>query len=46
VVDKGDRKLLRVLVKALPPGTYAVTWHVLSLATHTTEGNFRFQVSP
>ena len=25
-------------------GTYHVTWHVLSVDTHTTEGNFTFQV--
>jgi methionine-rich copper-binding protein CopC len=26
------------------PGTYHVTWHVLSVDTHTTDGNFTFQV--
>jgi copper resistance protein C len=26
-------------------GTYHVTWHVLSVDTHTTDGNFAFQVS-
>ncbi|WP_024518722.1 copper resistance CopC family protein [Bradyrhizobium sp. Tv2a-2] len=25
-------------------GTYHVNWHVLSVDTHTTEGNFTFQV--
>ena len=40
------RKLLRVPVKALPAGTYAVKWHVLSVDTHTTEGNFTFHVAP
>jgi methionine-rich copper-binding protein CopC len=25
-------------------GTYHVTWHVLSVDTHRTEGNFTFQV--
>jgi copper resistance protein C len=25
-------------------GTYHVTWHVLSVDTHTTDGNFTFQV--
>jgi methionine-rich copper-binding protein CopC len=25
-------------------GTYHVTWHVLSLDSHTTDGNFSFQV--
>jgi methionine-rich copper-binding protein CopC len=41
-----DGKLMRVQVKALPAGTYTVKWHVLSVDTHTTEGNFTFQVSP
>jgi hypothetical protein len=27
-------------------GTYQVTWHVLSVDTHTTDGNFTFQVGP
>jgi len=45
VVDKSDRKLLRVPVKVLPAGTYTVKWRVLSADTHTTEGNFTFQVA-
>jgi methionine-rich copper-binding protein CopC len=43
-VDANDRKLLRVPVKVLPAGTYTVKWHVLSVDTHTTEGNFTFHV--
>ena len=27
-------------------GTYRVTWRVLSVDTHTTDGNFTFQVGP
>ena len=27
-------------------GTYRVNWRVLSVDTHTTEGNFTFQVGP
>jgi methionine-rich copper-binding protein CopC len=46
LVDTNDRKLLRVPVKALPAGTYTVKWHVLSVDTHTTEGNFMFHVAP
>jgi copper resistance protein C len=46
VVDSNDRKLLRVPVKALPAGTYTVRWHVLSVDTHTTQGNFTFRVEP
>ena len=45
-VDTNDRKLLRVPVKALPAGTYTVKWHVLSVDTHTTEGNFTFHIVP
>jgi methionine-rich copper-binding protein CopC len=45
-VDTNDRKLLRVPLKALPAGTYTVKWHVLSVDTHTTEGNFTFHVAP
>ncbi len=41
-VDPNDRKLLPV--KALPAGTYTVKWHVLSVDTYTTEGNFTFHV--
>jgi hypothetical protein len=50
-VDKGDGKvdaqdptLLRVSLKPLPPGTYKVDWHVVSVDTHPTEGNFTFTV--
>ena len=46
LVDSRDRKLLRVAVKALPPGTYTVRWHVLSMDTHTTDGSFTFHVGP
>jgi len=45
-VDASDRKLLRVPLKVLPAGTYTVKWHVLSVDTHTTEGNFTFHVAP
>ena len=45
-VDANDRKLLRVPVKVLPAGTYTVKWRVLSVDTHTTEGNFTFHVAP
>jgi methionine-rich copper-binding protein CopC len=45
-VDASDRKLLSVPVKALPAGKYTVKWHVLSVDTHTTEGNFTFNVEP
>ena len=46
LVDAKDRKLLRVPVRVLPAGTYTVKWHVLSVDTHTSEGNFTFHVGP
>jgi methionine-rich copper-binding protein CopC len=49
-VDQGKPKVsattMRVGVKPLPPGTYRVRWQVLSVDTHTTEGNFTFRVGP
>ena len=36
--------VMRVGLKPLSPGTYRVRWHVLSVDTHTTEGNFTFHV--
>ena len=35
---------MRVGLKPLPPGTYRVRWHVLSVDTHTTQGSFTFHV--
>jgi copper resistance protein C len=47
-VDQGKARFgattMRIGVKSLPPGTYRVRWHVLSVDTHSTEGNFTFQV--
>jgi methionine-rich copper-binding protein CopC len=45
-VDPNDGALLRVSLNPLPPGTYKVVWHVVSVDTHPTEGDFTFQVSP
>jgi methionine-rich copper-binding protein CopC len=49
-VDQGRAQIagsvMRVSVKALPPGTYRVRWKVLSVDTHTTEGSFSFRVGP
>jgi methionine-rich copper-binding protein CopC len=49
-VDQGRAQVagsvMRVSVKALPPGTYRVRWKVLSVDTHTTEGSFTFRVGP
>lgn len=43
-VDAADPTELRVSLKPLPPGTYKVAWHVVSVDTHTTEGDFTFAV--
>lgn len=45
-VDRADRTQLRVPLKPLPPGTYKVTWRVLSVDTHRTQGDFTFRVGP
>ena len=34
------------LGRALPPGTYTVTWHVVSVDTHPTSGSYKFTVAP
>jgi len=43
-VDAGNRRVLRVGLRALAPGRYTVRWRVLSVDTHKTEGNFAFSV--
>jgi len=45
-VDGSDRTELRVPLKALPPGIYLVSWRVLSVDTHRTQGSFTFKVGP
>ena len=44
-VDARDQTLLRASLKPLPPGTYKVSWHVVSVDTHMTEGSFTFRVA-
>jgi copper resistance protein C len=43
-VDPQNPMELDVPLKPLPPGTYNVNWHALSVDTHTTQGHFTFQV--
>lgn len=52
-MDKGDvaagtddASVLTVSLSPLPPGRYTVKWRVLSVDTHTTEGDFSFEVAP
>jgi methionine-rich copper-binding protein CopC len=42
----GNPKRLVIGLKKLPPGTYTVKWHVISVDTHHTEGTFTFSVQP
>lgn len=41
-----DAKELIVPLPKLPPGVYTVTWHVTSVDTHKTQGDFHFVVAP
>lgn len=50
-VDKGDGRVdpsnntvLEVSLPPLPPGTYEVSWSVVSVDTHRTEGRFKFTI--
>jgi copper resistance protein C len=46
-VDHGKSitgNVMRLSVGSLSPGNYSVTWHVLSVDTHTTQGSFSFHV--
>jgi methionine-rich copper-binding protein CopC len=45
-LDRSNRSLLQVSLPPLGPGTYKVVWRVVSLDTHVTKGDFRFQVAP
>lgn len=45
--DAANPTVLHVrLGRALPPGTYVVTWHVVSVDTHPTSGSYKFTVAP
>lgn len=43
---EGDGRILAAHVPALTPGRYAVRWHVVSVDTHVTEGDYSFAVAP
>jgi hypothetical protein len=43
-IDPSNKSELTVKLKPLSSGTYTVKWHALSVDTHTTEGDFTFQV--
>ena len=52
-IDRGDSKIdgpdstsLRVSLPPLSSGRYRVSWRVLSIDTHVTQGEFTFDVAP
>jgi copper resistance protein C len=46
-VDPADNStLIAPVSQALKPGVYKVTWHVVSVDTHKTQGSFEFTVAP
>ena len=49
-VDTGKARVsgnqMSISVRPGGTGTYRVNWHVLSVDTHTTDGDFTFQVGP
>jgi methionine-rich copper-binding protein CopC len=46
-VETGARargSTLQISLKQLPPGTYKVNWHVVSVDKHMTQGSYSFSV--
>ena len=43
-IPPGSLAELQIGLKPLPPGTYLVSWRVVSVDTHPTEGTFTFEV--
>jgi hypothetical protein len=43
-IPQGSPAELRIRLRPLPPGTYTVSWHVVSVDTHPTEGTFTFDI--
>src|SRR5215471_4949506 len=43
-IPPGSPAELQIGLKPLPPGTYLVSWHVVSVDSHPTEGTFTFDV--
>ena len=43
-IDPKDPQELHVPLRPLAPGDYKVSWHVVSVDTHRTEGDFSFTV--
>jgi len=45
-IPQGGPDELQIGLKPLTPGTYLVSWHVVSVDTHPTEGTFTFEIKP
>jgi len=45
-IPPGSQAKLQIGLKPLAPGTYLVSWHVVSVDTHPTEGTFTFEIKP
>lgn len=46
-LDQASPNVLHVpLGQPLKPGTYVVSWHVLSVDTHPTKGTYKFTIEP
>lgn len=43
-VDPNDHTLLEVSLPPLPPGKYEVSWSVVAIDGHRTEGRFKFTI--
>jgi methionine-rich copper-binding protein CopC len=44
-IDQSNAALLTVSLPELKPGKYKVVWHVVSVDTHVTTGDFAFEVT-
>jgi methionine-rich copper-binding protein CopC len=45
-VDPGNSTQLVLPLPPLAPGRYRVSWHVVSVDTHRTEGQYGFEIRP
>jgi methionine-rich copper-binding protein CopC len=43
--DPADDRKLVLALPPLPPGRYRVRWHVVSVDTHRTQGEYTFEVT-
>lgn len=43
-IDPNNKQEMGVKLKPLTAGTYTVKWHALSVDTHTTQGDFTFEI--